>query len=168
MDGIGVGHDTELASATLEITSMLDRGRLHDALRFLNERTRHRFTGVYRFDPPLLRSLCLFDRENPAVTLGGDTPMRESYCSIVGSGAAPFGTAHAGRDGRLAGHPARGVVLAYCGVPLVLPDGSCAGSLCHFDPRPRLVPRREVPLLECAAGLIAAALASRLSGAGAA
>jgi hypothetical protein len=133
---------------------------MHGALAFLNARTRHRFTGVYRFDPPMLRSLSLFDRENPTLRLGGDTPMRETYCSLVGQMAAPFWTDDAGHDARVAAHPARESVIAYCGVPIRADDGSCFGTLCHFDLRPRLAPLGELPLLERAAVLLARTVAS--------
>lgn len=39
----------------------------HAALRFLNARTRFRYTGIYAIDPPTLRSIDLFDRENPSL-----------------------------------------------------------------------------------------------------
>ncbi|HKG93814.1 MAG TPA: hypothetical protein VKA84_18035 [Gemmatimonadaceae bacterium] len=141
---------------------VLGASGLHAALEFLNARTRHRFTGVYRFDPPLLRCVCLFDRENPALALGGDVPMCETYCSIVGGTTAPFGTPDAEADARLVRHPARASTRAYWGVPLCRADGSAFGSLCHFDPRPRLVPERERPLMEHAAARIARVVASGL------
>ena len=52
--------------------SRLLHGRgLHAALGYLNERTRYRFTGLYRADPPLLRNIGLFDRENPDIDASG-------------------------------------------------------------------------------------------------
>jgi GAF domain-containing protein len=162
--------DTASLTALLdELAGVLAECGLHAGLRYLNARTRHRFTGVYRFDPPMLRNLCLFDRENPTLRFGGDTPMRETYCSLVGAKVSPFATPDAAADGRLLDHPARLSVLAYCGVPLVDDQGSCFGSLCHFDVRPRLVPADEVPLLERAAPLVlracgAAAAARRDAG----
>ena len=145
----------------VELRRVLEERGLHAALGWLNARTRHRFTGVYRFDPPMLRNVALFDRENPTLRAGGDTPMRESYCSLVGEDAEPFATADAGVDARLVRHPARESVLAYCGVPLLEDDGRCFGTLCHFDLRPRLVPEGELPLLHAAAPLVAAAVGRR-------
>jgi hypothetical protein len=147
-------NEVAAADAARRFADLLAASGLHAALEFLNARTRHRYTGVYRFDPPLLRSVCLFDRENPTVTLGGDVPMRETYCAIVGERAAPFATPDAAADARLVRHPSRASTLAYCGVPVRGADGSCAGSLCHFDVRPRLVPDSEVPLMERAAEMI--------------
>lgn len=127
--------------------ALLESRGLHAVLAYLNRRTRHRYTGVYGFDPPILRSLCLFDRENPGIVRGGDAPMAETYCSLVGEAAEWYATADAGRDERLARHPARASVIAYCGVPLIDSEGRCFGTLCHFDQRPRLVPTEEVPIL---------------------
>lgn len=133
---------------------LLETSGLHAVLEYLNGRTRHRYTGVYAFDPPTLRSLCLYDRENPGVVRGGDTPMAETYCSIVGADGVPYATADAGREPRLASHPARANVIAYCGVPLRDSSGRCFGTLCHFDLRPRLVPTEEIPILYHVAGMV--------------
>src|SRR5690349_7006368 len=60
-------HDANTADAVAAMEV-----RLHDlgpkgALEFLNARTRYRFTGIYHAEPPLLRNLFLFDRENPSL-----------------------------------------------------------------------------------------------------
>ena len=134
--------------------STLDRDGLHAALRWLNARTRYRFTGVYRFDGPVLRNLALFDRENPAMHLGNDAVLRETYCGLVAASRAPFETADGQRDSRVT-VPARETSLAYCGVPVLTAEDACVGTLCHFDPRPRLLAAGEVPLLERCAALLA-------------
>ena len=128
---------------------------LASALGYLNARTRHRYTGVYRFDHPMLRCVALFDRENPTLQTGCDVPMEETYCSLVGARSAPFATPDAEHDDELVAHPARLSVLAYCGVPLIGGAGDCIGTLCHFDDRPRLVPHGEIPLLNAAARAVA-------------
>ena len=54
------------------------------ALRFLNGRTRYRYTGLYRAEPPLLRNVQLFDRENPTLNVSGEVkPLQQTYCGIV-------------------------------------------------------------------------------------
>ena len=141
-----------------EFETIYDRSGLHEALAFLNSRTRHRYTGLYRFDPPMLRNVCLYDRENPRLHVGSDSPMSETYCSIVGERAAPFATPNALGDASLAAHPARSDVQAYCGAPVQDGDGRCVGSLCHFDVRPRLVPETEIPIMERIAQLLTAAV----------
>jgi GAF domain-containing protein len=137
-----------------DCAAILETNGLHALLAHLNQRTRHRYTGVYAFDPPVLRSLCLYDRENPGIVRGGDTPMSETYCSIVGMDSDAFATPDAGREPRLNSHPARTSVLAYCGVPLRNAAGECFGTLCHFDMRPRIVPTRELPILHAVAAML--------------
>lgn len=126
-------------------------------LGYLNNRTRFRFTGVYRADPPYLRNLLLFDRENPLLNVSGEVcPLDETYCALVYGGERPFGTRNAPRDQRLVTHPARDSVVSYFGVPIRRATGAVWGTLCHFDVRPRLVPTVEIPVLESAASIIAA------------
>lgn len=56
-----------------------------------------------------------------------------------------------------------GVVRAYLGVPLALPDGTHVGALCVWEPHPREWQPREVELICAVADLVALELA-RLSG----
>jgi hypothetical protein len=130
-----------------------DRG-LHEALRFLNGRTPHRFTGVYLFDPPMLRNLHLIDAYDPEQRKGEDALVTETYCSIVGQTRETFITADTRADARLVGHPARATVLSYCGVLLRDIEGKPRGTLCHFDLLPCDVPIHELPLLEAAASIV--------------
>jgi GAF domain-containing protein len=145
----------ELRSLEQILHDTLRREGLPGALRFLNGRTRHRFTALYRFDPPWLRNVCTVDRENPELRLVADCRIRESYCSFVFEQGKQLVVEDAQSDARVAGHPKREALLAYCGVPVLDADGACVGTLCHFDPRPRLTPPSEVALLERAARLVA-------------
>lgn len=145
---------TERQDAAREFSAVLSERGLHAALRFLNARTRHRFTGVYRFDPPTLCNVCLYDRENPTLNVGTDSPMTETYCSILDETRAPFGLEDSATDPRVAAHPARQRVISYCGVPLLSADGTSVGTLCHFDLRPRIVPASEIPFMEAVAPLL--------------
>lgn len=132
-------------------------GRVHDALAVLNERVRYRFTGLYHADPPVLRNVQLYDRENPSLDVGGGAvPLCETYCGITTASASPFTTPDAAGDPRLLEHPARGSVLSYLGVPVRDASGRVWGTLCHFDFRPRLTPAGEAALLERCARSIAA------------
>lgn len=139
--------------AVAELRAALERDGVRGALRYLNGRTRHRYTGIYRFDPPMLRSVVLYDRENPEMQVGGDTRIEQSYCSLVRDEERPVAIANADEDDRATAHPARARYQAYCGTPVRDREGRCVGSLCHFDSRPRLVPAGEIPLLERAAEL---------------
>ena len=140
---------TETASRCARI---LASGGPVEALRFLNARTRFRFTGIYRVEPPVLRNVHLFDRENPTLNVSGEVcPLEETYCAIVAGSQQPFCTRDARRDDRLTAHAARECVISYCGVPIRRDDGRVWGTLCHFDVRPRLLPRSELDVLEAVA-----------------
>jgi hypothetical protein len=141
------------------ITAMVSRlrdGGPAGALEFLNARTRYRFTGIYRADPPFLRNVFLYDRENPAIgaTSGAVTTIDQTYCGIVVANEDQFATGDAGLDPRLTEHPARGSVISYAGVPLRLTSGRAWGTLCHFDVRPRLLLGAEFGVLHAAAPLL--------------
>jgi hypothetical protein len=136
-------------------TRMHDRGAT-GALEFLNARTRYRFTGIYRAEPPFLRNVFLYDRENPLLTLtsGAVTAIDDTYCGIVVANELEFATGDAGNDPRLTAHPARASVISYAGVPPRLASGRAWGTLCHFDVRPRLLPPGEIAVLHAAAPLV--------------
>ncbi|HUH11614.1 MAG TPA: GAF domain-containing protein [Longimicrobiales bacterium] len=127
---------------------LLEVEGVHAALAFLNARTGHRFTGIYRFDPPILRNVHIYDRTNPTLEVTDDAPLRETYCSVVGSTGAPFATADSQADERLREHPARASTLSYCGVPLHTSDGTHFGTLCHFDLAPRTIRESEIAVME--------------------
>jgi GAF domain-containing protein len=133
---------------------------VHEALAFLNARTRFRFTGVYRVEGEQLCNLGLFDRENPTLNLAGNRcRLDDTYCSIVCATDRPFRSADAGHDRRLLRHPARASVISYFGVPVRGSGGELLGTLCHYDVRPRITPAAEVPLLERVAPLLASLVA---------
>ena len=131
---------------------------LHAALGFLNARTRHRYTGAYRFEPPMLRSVALFDREQPRLNAAVVRPLQDTYCALVASTGRPFTTENSLDDLELRGHPARNEIVAYHAEPLFDSESRCFGSLCHWDVRPRLVSPDEVQVLREIAPLIAATL----------
>jgi CheY-like chemotaxis protein/nitrogen-specific signal transduction histidine kinase len=142
------------ADTFLKLGKILSTQGLHDALRFLNSRTPHRFTGLYRFEPPTLHNIALFDSETPGATKGADAPMAETYCSIVGKHERGFTSEDTRHDDRLRTHPARTTIISYCGVLLRDAEGRPFGTLCHFDLVPSEVPIREMPLMEAAAPLL--------------
>ena len=124
------------------------------ALSYLNARTRYRFTGLYHAQPPLLRNVQLFDRENPTLNVSGEVkPIHETYCGIVRDTNRALLITNALADVSVKAHPARESVLSYCGVPIRTEDGLPCGTLCHFDPRPRLLSRSESLILAAAAPL---------------
>lgn len=140
----------------IEFTNLLDNSGLHEALRFLNGRTPHRYTGVYRFDGSMLRNEYLFDRYFPDILRGDDAPMTETYCSVVGHTQQPLEIADARSDERVSF--INSPVVSYCGVLVRDDKDEPFGTLCHFDIN-RCQPRlSDIPLLEAAAPLVFRAL----------
>src|SRR5262249_52083684 len=115
----------------------------------LNSRMPHRFTGVYLFDPPILRNPYLCDAFAPnVVKRGEDSTISDSYCAIVRSERRSLGVENSRTDPRVAGHPAREIVISYCGVPISDERGEPFGTICHFDHQPCEVPTSELVLME--------------------
>lgn len=134
---------------------LMEREGAHAVLRALNSRTLHRYTGLYRFDAPLLRNVALFDRNAPEEQRGADSALRETYCSIVGETECSFATADTAADPRINLHPAGTRVVSYSGVLVRDANGRPIGTLCHFDTRPQPIPEQEIPVMEAVAPLLA-------------
>jgi GAF domain-containing protein len=137
-----------------ECSAIVSQRGVEPALAFLNGRTRFRFTGIYHVDPPYLRNLWLFDRENPRLNVSGEVkPLCDTYCAFTYATGAPFATPDAPSDPRLTQHSARQSIISYAGVPMRLEGGHLWGSLCHFDVRPRMLSPDERSVLESVAPL---------------
>lgn len=147
-------------TCAVRFAHLLHERGLHDALGYLNERTRYRFTALYRAAPPMLHTVGLFDRENPAMDgAGAASVLEETYCAITCDTAKPFITMDAPNDTRLEHHAARDSILCYAGVPIRLDSGRPWGSICHFDLRPRLLVGDELGALTTVAPVVAEWLA---------
>ena len=83
-------------------------------------------------------SVALFDRENPALRLGADVKMKESYCWLTGVDGGGFIIEDATCDPRLGGHAARGEVRSYVAVLLRDREGSPWGWDPDVPSRPRV------------------------------
>lgn len=59
-------------------------------------------------------------------------PLGISFCQFVLRDGVLL-TSNSAHDDRLEGHPYRGVMVAYHGVPIPSPEGGLLGTLCHFD-----------------------------------
>ncbi|MEO8061952.1 MAG: hypothetical protein ABI821_04300 [Pseudomonadota bacterium] len=129
------------------------RDGMHAALRYLNNRTPHRFTGVYRYDGEMLRDMALFDRSDPEKLHGTDIPLANAYCANVGRNREPLEFADAKRDGRFP-YLADSPVVCYSGVLISSPDGVPYGTLCHYDILHCETRVSDIPLLKAAAPLI--------------
>jgi GAF domain-containing protein len=160
---VGFSGEERLETTVARFAEQLEADGLHAALGYLNSRTRFRFTGAYRFAPPLLCSIEIFDREYPTLALSAEVEMRTTYCSIVGADDEALAVDDAESDSRVRAHPAREQFAAYCGVPLRGGDGQPFGSLCHYDSRPRIGSTDQIALLERVAPLVAAYSLARLT-----
>lgn len=107
------------------------------ALAYVLGLSEYRFIGIFRFKDGKANAALHYDRANPAVTAGTEVPDTATYCCYVRDGNGLFTTANALTDPRLTRHPAREAVLAYCGIPILRPDGDLLGTLCHYDVVPR-------------------------------
>ena len=144
-----------VAGVTGELGRVLQTAGVIAALGYLNARARFRYTGIFRPEPPLLRNIRLFDRENPTIDGSGIViALIDGYCGIACSTNAPFATSDSLSDPRLGSHPAREAMRSYAGVPIRI-AGTVWGTLCHYDMRPRLIPATELPVLEQAMPLFA-------------
>lgn len=135
----------------------LQRDGLHAALRMLNARTPHRFTGVYRYDSPMLRNVSLFDSYEPELRQGADAPLDESFCALVPSFGGSLAFEVAKQDARVAARGEVTPVISYCGVQLHANDGTVFGTLCHFDLKPCEARSSDVELLQLLAPHLATA-----------
>ncbi len=137
-----------------ELLQRLRSGGVGGVLEYLNARTLHRFTGLYRFDGAVLRNVALFDREQQQSHRGADSPLCETYCSIVGETQASVVITDANADPRAASNPGRKSVLSYCGALVRATDGTPIGTLCSFDPAPQPVMDDDIALLEATARML--------------
>ena len=127
--------DTDAAFAAF--MQSLNQQGLRPALAGLLRRTDYRFIAIYRFQDGKANAALHYDRENPDVLSAQEVPASATYCCYARDARGVFTTADALRDERLTDHVARNVVQAYCGLPLMTPEGEILGTLCHYD----LVPR---------------------------
>lgn len=123
------------------------------ALWFLNARTPHRFTGVFRFDSNLLRSVALVDKWNASVERGTDVDVALAYCAHLKRTGRPLEVEHGPSDSRVP-WMASSPVVSYCGAPILDETGQPWGALCHYDDKACEAKNSDMPLIVAAAALI--------------
>lgn len=126
---------------------------LRAALKLMNSRTPHRYTGVFRFDDEMLRNVALIDKWDISVEQGEDVPIAEAYCAHLHRTGEPLEVEDGNGDLRvpwMAGSP----IVSYCGAVIQAPDGAPWGALCHFDTARCDVKSSDMPLLVEAARLL--------------
>jgi hypothetical protein len=144
--------DHPLQPEIATFTALLHQDGVHAALEYLNRRTPHRYTGLFRFDEDMLRNEVLFDRYQPTVKQGDDVPMAVTYCALVGRQQAPLQILDATIDPQAAG--VETPVISYCGVLIRDAQGQAYGTLCHYDLQRCQERTTDLPLLEAAAQLL--------------
>lgn len=120
---------------------------VRDGLAELLKDTDFRYIGIWRFQDGKASAAVHYDRLNPALTTSDEVPDTATYCCYVREAGAPFKTANALVDERLAEHPARTAVAAYAGVPVMDSNGTIVGTLCHYDTEPRDVGQVDLQLM---------------------
>ncbi|MDB5858187.1 MAG: hypothetical protein JWQ76_1876 [Ramlibacter sp.] len=138
----------------------LRQGGLRAALAFLNQRTPHRYTGIFRYDGEMLRNVALHDKWNVDVARGSDLPLAGAYCSVVHDTAGPLVVEDGAIDIRfphLQGSP----VLSYCGALIRDEQGNKYGALCHYDVQPCQAKASDLPLMVAATSPLYGALRGR-------
>jgi len=146
-----------MAAEIAEFADMLRQDGVRGGLQYLNSRTPHRYTGVFRFDGDVLRNEVLFDRYEPTLHKGDDVPLEDTYCSLVGQQEAPLEISDAASDPRVQGK-INTPVVSYCGILMRDSHGKAFGTLCHYDMNRCQERTTDLPLLEAAASLLYQAL----------
>lgn len=146
------------ADPYLALEDILNRDGLKAGLAWLNSRVPYRFTAVYRLDGLVLRSVQVFDKDGPAATppVLMEVPLETSFCQYV-LRDGQFATGDSGTDQRLDGHPYKGVMGSYVGLPLQgnqASDGELMGTFCHFDFENRQLSDEEFAFLQRVARLL--------------
>ena len=137
-----------------DLKSILGRDGVRAAVIFLNSKTDHRYTALYRFDRETLCNLYFVDKENPSRESIEDIPVSASYCAFVRRNDGTFTVSNSIEDARLEHHAKRNIVRAYCGVPLHDEAGKVFGTICHFDFQPMSITDSNFGLMEALAPLL--------------
>lgn len=143
---------TQIGATLHEFQEALKTNGVHGALRYLNSRTPHRFTGIYRYDGETLRNIALYDKHDPKVRSGEDAPMVATYCSLV-KDAKKLEILDSEEDVRVKGKIITPVV-SYCGVVMEDVNGLPLGTLCHFDMNRCQERSSDFPLMELASEIL--------------
>ena len=126
-----VGMDNEL----LTLTRILDTQGLDAGLKWLNSRVPHRWTAIYKLVGQLMCSTAIVDKQ-AQIDLNdlAVVPLQDSFCQFA-MNDGKFVAQNTGEEGdpRLNGHPYKGVLNAYVGLPLMINQHTMYGTLCHFD-----------------------------------
>ena len=127
--------------------SMFEDYGLRASLAHVLDYTDYRYIGIFKFEDAQVKTVVFYDRENPAVMSSPSMPESATYCCYVRDGKGVFTTADSLLDDRLRAHPAREVYQCYTGVPIMDPEGTLMGTLCHYDVVARDPDQLNLPLM---------------------
>lgn len=132
-----------------EFNYQLDEFGLPGALRFLNYRTPHRYTGLYKFNGDVLSNLVKYDPFKDELIHDDDVPLDKTYCSLVQKKQA-LEIIDSSTDNKVK-NKIDTPVISYCGVLMQDEKGNPYGTLCHFDMNRCEECINDFPLLQSAA-----------------
>jgi GAF domain-containing protein len=138
---------TATADAHARFERILAEAGARAALAYVNSLSDYRFIGIFRFRDRRATSVIHFDREQPDVLQAAEVPETATYCCFVRDSRGSFTTVDALADARLTDHVARDAVRSYCGIPVIDPEGTLLGTLCHYDVVPREAQQLDMELL---------------------
>jgi GAF domain-containing protein len=127
----------ERRQAFERFSRVLGKAGVRAALADLLSLTDYRFIGIFRFRDGKATAAVHVDRAHPDVLRCAEVPESATYCCYVKDARGAFVKSNALQDPRLTEHPARDAVPAYCGVPVMDPEGVLLGTLCLYDVVPR-------------------------------
>jgi GAF domain-containing protein len=140
-------HPQPTRQAFQRFQKTLDTHGVRAALAYIASLSDYRFISVFQFRDDKATAALHIDRENPEQLRSAEVPDTATYCCYVRDSRGVFTTANAMLDSRLARHPKRADVLAYCGVPVMDAEGQLLGTLCHYDVVPRDPEQLDMALL---------------------
>lgn len=135
-----------------EFKEALETSGISGALNYLNSRTPHRYTGIYKYSGDTLLNVVLYDKFESAITKGEDAPLSVTYCSLLEKKLA-LEITDSTEDERVKDKIITPVV-SYCGVLIRDDAGNPFGTLCHFDLKRCQERTTDFPLLESAAKIL--------------
>ena len=138
------------------LTHILDTEGLEAGLKWLNSRVPHRLTASYKLVDQAMCSTAIVDKLYQAnVSDLAVVPLQDSFCQFA-MNDGQFIAQNTGEDGdpRLKGHPYKGVLNSYVGLPLMINQRTMYGTLCHFDNSPIQLPDEEFEFLQHVAQLL--------------
>ncbi len=150
------GKIDQTAVAFSVFSKLLAAEGVRAALYSLLRRTDYRFISIFRFKDGMATSAVHVDREDLGLQQAAEVADTATYCCYVRDSHGAFVTADALVDGRTSQHAAREAIRAYCGVPIMDPEGTLIGTLCHYDVVPRDPEQLDLELLVQASSALAA------------